>query len=59
MAQRTGGEVTNVECKPDVCIAKIRMEFKITQKGYGDALVTGYDERWIMEQGSWWLYKRP
>ena len=60
-AQWKGVEVIGVECKADVCSAKIRIEFMVV-KGMGSrgaAFDTHFDEQWIMEKGIWWLYERP
>lgn len=58
--QWTGVDVIGVECKPDVCSARIRMDYKLALgMGSGAAFNTHFDEQWIMEKGNWWLYERP
>lgn len=60
LAQITGVDVIRVECKTDVCTARIRMDYKFAQSGGpGGAFDMGYDEQWTMESGNWWLYERP
>jgi len=59
LAQKTGADVIGVECGADVCTARIRIDYKLVIKGYGDALATHYDEKWVSEKGIWWLYERP
>lgn len=60
-AQWTGVDVIGVECKADVCSARIRIDFKVVQgmASRGAIFDTHYDEQWIIENGSWWLYERP
>ena len=59
LAQWKSADVIGVQCKPDACTARIRIEFQILMKGYGNALNTHYDESWILEKGDWWFYERP
>jgi hypothetical protein len=64
-AQRTGeaslasAKVIGVECGAESCAAKVRIEFygPITKYNTAPSLIsTHYDERWVVEEGNWWLF---
>ncbi len=55
----TGAEVVDVTCQPAVCTVVVRIDAKpILGKGYNDVLSTHFDEKWVLEQGEWWLYQQ-
>jgi hypothetical protein len=56
-AQHQGAKVVGVECKPEVCTAKIRIEYTVPK--FSGVYSTHYDEQWIVEQGGWWVYVKP
>jgi hypothetical protein len=55
----TGAEVVGVTCEPAVCTTVVRIDAKpLLGKGYGDVISTHFDEKWVLEQGEWWLYQQ-
>lgn len=56
-AQHQGAKVIGVECKPEVCTAKIRIDYTVPK--FAGVFNTHYDEQWIAEQGGWWFYVKP
>lgn len=63
--QRTGGqggwlgaEVRSVVCEEDVCNVLVRLGFRpILPRGIPE-LHTDYEERWVYDDGSWWIFQR-
>lgn len=64
---KTAVEVVSVDCgeKASLCTARIRMDFTAPlllgrePAQIGKVESTHLDERWIMEEGTWWLYLEP
>src|SRR5690606_19038585 len=55
----TGAEVRSVECKAeDICEATVRIQARALMGRGFKAVRTDYTERWVREDGRWWLYQR-
>lgn len=53
-------EVVRVECdRPDRCKAVIRLEFSALIGGRStDRISTHFDETWLLEDGTWWIFQK-
>lgn len=53
-------KIVGVKCENEnSCAAKVRIEFHAPLMGgykKDDTIVTHYDEKWIKEDGKWWLF---
>ena len=57
--QRKAAEVVRVECQPDVCAATIRIEAVVAPFVTASRTVTThFEEKWIPEDGDWWVYQK-
>lgn len=58
-AQIQAAEVVAVDCaSEDLCTAKVRLDFvPLLGARRGPALSTHVDERWVREEGQWWLFQ--
>ena len=54
-----GVEVIKVDCEPEKCTARIRIDFQhpLAAK-VGGVLSTHIDEIWLLEGDKWWLYQK-
>lgn len=57
---RQGHEVRSVKCAEDVCEAMIRLQYKVMLPGMvkGAGASTDYAERWVREDGQWYVFRR-
>lgn len=55
--QWKGFEVVGVECKPEACSARVRIDYSAA--GMTGLFNTHYDEQWVMEDGKWWFFQKP
>ena len=54
----TGAEVIRVNCEPEKCTARVRIDAKpLAGPRYDGIISTGVDEIWVNEGGQWWLYQ--
>ena len=52
-----GAEVVSVACKPESCIATVRIEGKPLVGGrIGSTISTHVDETWLLDDGQWWFF---
>ncbi|ADX47909.1 hypothetical protein Acav_4019 [Paracidovorax avenae ATCC 19860] len=57
-ASVTAAEVTNVECQPEKCVAKIKLTAKPMIIGVKlNSIDTYLDETWVQEDGQWWRFQ--
>lgn len=51
-------EVVDVNCAATACKAKVRIDFvPLLGGGSKTQVSTHFDERWVQEEGKWWLYQ--
>lgn len=53
----TGAEVVKATCEPKVCVVVTRLEAVALVPGVRDKLSTGFEEKWVFEDGDWWLHE--
>lgn len=59
----TGVEVASVACEADVCTARIKVDFRAAMPSTGSlpgrpqVMSTYLNERWVREDGQWWLFQ--
>ncbi len=59
MVERKSADVVRVECKPEVCLATVRIDAVFAGAMAGQrTLSTHYEEKWVMEDGGWWYYQK-
>ncbi|MGP3505212.1 hypothetical protein [Paracidovorax citrulli] len=57
-ASVTAAEVTNVECQPEKCVAKVKLTAKPVIIGLKlNSIDTYLDETWVPEDGQWWRFQ--
>lgn len=58
-AQWLGAEVIRVNCEPEKCTARVRIDVKPIVPGFGGktTLSTHADEIWLLVDGQWWLHR--
>ena len=54
-----GANVKEVTCQDDVCEAMVTLKFRSQLPPYTDDLQTDYIERWVLEDGDWWIFLKP
>jgi hypothetical protein len=56
VVERKAAEVVSVECKAEVCTAKVRIDAVFAPMA--NALIKTFaDEKWIVEDGAWWHFQ--
>lgn len=57
--QWLGAEVIRVNCEPEKCIVRVRIDVKPIVPGLGrkTTLSTHADETWLLVDGQWWLHR--
>lgn len=54
-----GAEVVGVTCEADACTARVRLDFKpVLGIRSGNLASTHVDEKWVEEEGGWWLFQQ-
>jgi hypothetical protein len=57
-AKLTEAEVTNVVCEAEVCTVRVRLGFAPVLKSRALPVEsTHFEERWVLEEGHWWLFQ--
>jgi len=53
-----GSEIRHVECEAEVCNVLVRLAFRPIMPRDLPELHTDYDERWVLIDGTWWVFLR-
>lgn len=54
-----GTAVRKVECAIDTCEVMVRLKFKPPMPQFGTEMETDYTERWVLDEGDWWIFLTP
>ena len=54
-----GATVRQVECRDDVCEATVRIKFASLLPPRMSDLETDDIERWVLDEGDWWIFLKP
>jgi len=54
-----GAQVRGVECDTDACEAMVRLKIRSPLPPRGSEVETDYTERWLVEDGEWWIFLKP
>lgn len=58
-AQWVAAEVVSVSCEAESCAVRVRLDFRpVVGPRVGDSASTYVTERWVREEGQWWLFQR-
>ena len=58
-AQWVAAEVVSVSCEAESCAVRVRLEFRpVIGPRVGESASTFVTERWVREDGEWWLFQR-
>lgn len=52
-----GADVIKATCEAVVCTVTIKLDAQPLIPGVRGKLSTGYDEKWVYEDGEWWLHQ--
>jgi hypothetical protein len=56
----TGAEVISVTCETqDKCVTQMKVEARAVLLRGSAPIVTHFDETWVREGGTWWLFPTP
>lgn len=51
-------EVLRVDCEPEKCTVRIKLESKpLVAMRFDGTLTGGLDETWVLEGGKWWMFE--
>ena len=54
-----GSTVRKVECDGEACEAVVRLKFRPPVPQIKSVLETDYKERWVLDDGDWWIFLTP